>query len=50
MEKYITFSVQIQKCNDGKMITKSLSFIDSLSLCLLHFQRMLITCLEFLTV
>ena len=50
IEKYITFSVQIQKCNDGKIITKRLRFIDSLGFCLLHFQCMLITCLEFLTV
>ena len=29
MEKYITFSVPIKKCNDGKTITKRLMFIDS---------------------
>ena len=29
MNKYITFSVPIKKCNDGKTITKRLTFIDS---------------------
>ena len=29
MEKYITFSVPIKKCNDSKTITKKLRFIDS---------------------
>ena len=29
MEKYITFSVPIKKCNDGKTITKSLRSINS---------------------
>ena len=29
MEKYITFSVPIKKCDDGKTITHKLKFIDS---------------------
>ena len=29
MEKFITFSVPIKKCNDGKTITKSLRSINS---------------------
>ena len=45
MEKYITFSVPIKKkCDDGKTIAYKLRFIDSFSLCQLHYQILLIIC------
>ena len=51
MEKYITFSVPIKKeCDDSKTIAYKLRFIDSFSLCRLHYQILLIICLEFLIV
>ena len=51
MEKYITFSVPIKKkCDDGKTISYKLRFIDSLDLCQLHYQNLVITCLEILIV
>ena len=58
MEKYITFSVPIKKeiNDDGndvkkeKAVTYKLKFIDSLDLCQLHYQNLLITHLEFLIV
>ena len=51
MEKYITFSTPIKKkCDDGKTITHRLRHIDSSDLWQLHYQNLLITCLEILIV
>ena len=55
MEKYITFSVTIKKevinnNGDKKIITYKLTFMIVLDLCQLHYQKLLITCLEFLIV
>ena len=42
-EKYITFSVPIKKdVDNGKTITYKIKFIDSLDLCLAHYQVLLI--------
>ena len=51
MEKYITFSVPIKKDvinNDGnkKLITCKLRLLIVIDLCQLHYQNLLITCLE----
>ena len=55
MEKYITFSVTIKKevinnNGDKKIITYKLKFMIVLDLSQLHYQKLLITCLEFLIV
>ena len=56
MEKYITFYVPIKKevnNNDGKKREKlctNLNLLIVLDLCRLHYQNLLITCLEFLIV
>ena len=49
MVKYITFSVQIKKeCNDGKKLHINLGLLMVLDLCQLHYQNLLIICLEIL--
>ena len=49
MVKYITFSVPIKKeCNDGKKLHINLGLVMVLDLCQLHYQNLLIICLEIL--
>ena len=51
MEKYITFSVPLKKeCNNGKKMHINLGLLIVLDLCQLHYQNLLIICLEFLIV
>ena len=54
MEKYITFSVPINgdngKCDNGKKLHINLSLLIVLDLCQLHYQNLLIICLEVLIV
>ena len=49
MEKYITFSLQIKKeCDNGKKMHINLGLLILLDLCQVHYQNLLIVCLEFL--
>ena len=51
MEKYITFSVSNKKeCDNGKKLHINLGLLIVLDLCQLHYQNLLIICLEFLIV
>ena len=51
MKKIITFSVPIKKdYDDGRTTAYKLRFIDSFRFMRLHYQNLLIICLEILTV